>query len=299
MPQNIVESATFSSPVQTVSNGDTGDASNFALAPQALANRTKYLNDSLTALAIGAPWATQGLSRRLTVASALDLVSIDTTTLTGGEIVGVLDSGGLPLGEYRWCPTLGAGTGDIYGQVYKPTAVLLANPGRWVNPSFMVLPQRRYTELHAMVQQSTTLGGASVASLGAAYALVTIGGVQYADSTIWDTAFGASGGPRGTYGITVRAVVDLAPTNNASVYLALRLYDQATPATNYILTERNVVAAGSGLAFQAVLEWSGDLAGFPGVNDPAVELIGYRSTHSCDVVGTSTFVVEGWRQLYI
>ncbi len=47
MPNNITDTSTFTATVQTVADGDSATAANFLLAPQGLANRTKFLYDAI------------------------------------------------------------------------------------------------------------------------------------------------------------------------------------------------------------------------------------------------------------
>lgn len=47
MPNNITDVITYTTPIQTVADGDAGSGANFALAPQGLANRTAFLNNIL------------------------------------------------------------------------------------------------------------------------------------------------------------------------------------------------------------------------------------------------------------
>lgn len=49
MSTNITDVSAFTDPVRTVADGDAANATNFALAPQDLANRTRYLLDWVTA----------------------------------------------------------------------------------------------------------------------------------------------------------------------------------------------------------------------------------------------------------
>jgi hypothetical protein len=45
MPVNITETATFDATIQTVGDGEPANQADFALAPQGLANRTRYLHE--------------------------------------------------------------------------------------------------------------------------------------------------------------------------------------------------------------------------------------------------------------
>ena len=47
--QNLTDISTWTDPVPTVADGDAANAANFALGPQALANRTRYLYDTMVA----------------------------------------------------------------------------------------------------------------------------------------------------------------------------------------------------------------------------------------------------------
>jgi len=230
MPQNLIESSTFTSPVQTVSNGDVGDASSFALAPQALANRTKYLNDGLNALAIGA-WNGAGFARRKTVADVASLQAITPATVGAGDIVGVIEAGSGMVGEYRWMPALGAGSEDIAGALYRPASLLIGDPGRWIRPDFDLWPAKSYTERRTMVQQSRLISGAGVFSLGTSYARVNPGGVPYIQENIWNTSSATGGGPLISYGLTTRAIIECVPTSNPVITVALRAYDYFTPSS--------------------------------------------------------------------
>ena len=297
MPQNLIESAAFTSPVQTVSNGDIGDASGFALAPQALANRTKYLNDGLNALAIGA-WAGAGFARRKTVADVGSLKAITTAGVGAGDIVGVANAITGMIGEYRWMPTLGAGSEDIEGALYRPAALLIGDPGRWIRPDFDCYQAKSYTERHTMVQQSRLIAGAGVSTLGTVYARVSCGGTDYKQESMWNTSPALGGGPLISYGFTVRAVMECVPTSDPVITVALRAYDYLTPSTNYVLSERAVLITAASAYGQIHVEWSGlvDLAW--GIANPCVEVIAKRSAHTCDIAGNSTLVVEGWRNLF-
>lgn len=296
MPQNLIESATFTTPVQTVSNGDIGDASSFALAPQALANRTKYLNDGLNALALGS-WAGAGFAQRKTVSSVAALAAIDPAGVGAGDIVGVID-GNVMLGEYRWAPTLGAGSEDIAGALYRPASYAIGTAGRWIRPDFDLWQAKHYTERHTMVQQSRTVAGAGVFSLTGTYQRIVCAGVPYRQEAIWETYPNLGGGPLTSYGLTARAVVECVPTTNPLVNVALRAYDYFTPTTNYILTERQVLMTGSTAYGQVTIEWSGLVSASWGISNPCVELIAKQTSHPCDVIGNSTLVVEGWRNLF-
>lgn len=46
--RNVVDTSVFTDPVQVPEDGDLGDGTAFQLAPQSLANRTRYLKDQLT-----------------------------------------------------------------------------------------------------------------------------------------------------------------------------------------------------------------------------------------------------------
>ena len=297
MPQNLIESAAFTSPVQTVSNGDIGDASSFALAPQALANRTKYLNDGLNALAIGA-WSGAGFARRKTVAGIGSLIAITPASVGAGDIVGVIEAGDVMAGEYRWMPTLGAGSEDIQGALYRPASLLIGDPGRWIRPDFDLWQAKHYTERRTMVQQSRLIAGAGVSTLGTVYARVNCGGIDYKQENMWNTSPALGGGPLISYGFTARAFLECVPTTNPVVTVALRAYDYFTPTTNFILTERAVLVTASTAYGQIHLEWSGAVALAWGISNPCVEVIAKQASHPCDIVGNSTLVVEGWRNLF-
>ena len=296
MPQNLIESATFTTPIQTVSNGDVGDASSFALAPQGLANRTKYLNDNLNGISLGN--FPGGIARRQTVADVGSLKAITVAGVGAGDIVGVSNAITGVIGEFRWMPTLGAGSEDIDGALYRPASFLIGDPGRWIRPDFDCYQAKSYTERRTMVQQSRLIAGAGVFGLGTSYARVTCAGVGYKQENIWNTSPSTGGGPLISYGLTARAIIECVPTSNPVITVALRAYDYLTPATNYILSERAVLITASTAYGQVILEWEGlvDLAW--GIANPCVEVIAKRSAHSCDVVGNSTLVVEGWRNLF-
>lgn len=50
MPADITDSSTFTDPVQTPVNGEAANGDSFLLAPQGLANRTRWLKDQLDGL---------------------------------------------------------------------------------------------------------------------------------------------------------------------------------------------------------------------------------------------------------
>jgi hypothetical protein len=52
MPNNITDVITYTSPIQTVADGDAASGANFALAPQGLANRNAFLKNILGVLGV-------------------------------------------------------------------------------------------------------------------------------------------------------------------------------------------------------------------------------------------------------
>lgn len=296
MPQNLIESATFTTPIQTVSNGDIGDASSFAIAPQGLANRTKYLRDNLNAISLGN--FPGGVSRRQTVADVASLQAILPAGVGAGDIVGVIEAGSGMIGEYRWMPFLGAGSEDIAGALYRPASLSIGDPGRWIRPDFDLYQAKHYTERHTMVQQSRTVAGSGVFALGTAYAQVTCAGLDYKQENIWGTSPSLGGGPLTSYGFTARAMIECVPITNPLVTIAIRAYDYLTPSTNYILTERAVLMTAASSYGQVNLEWSGLVSASWGIANVCIEVIAKQASHPCDVIGNSTLVVEGWRNLF-
>jgi hypothetical protein len=67
VPTNITDSSSWTATIQTVANGDAGSETNFALAPQGLANRTKYLYDEVI---------TNGIKKIRTAASTAALKAL-------------------------------------------------------------------------------------------------------------------------------------------------------------------------------------------------------------------------------
>lgn len=112
MPNNITDVSTFTNPIQTVANGDSADAADFALAPQGLANRTRYLNDNGLIRDVNGHVSTSASAGNNTAITATGHGTSSGVQSTGGASngAGVTAQGGATNGA--GVVATGAGTGD-------------------------------------------------------------------------------------------------------------------------------------------------------------------------------------------
>jgi hypothetical protein len=119
MPQNITDVNAFTSPVTSVADGDGATGANFLLAPQALANRTYYLQQQLQKVLLSTDTGVR-LIRPFASAALLRA----STDHTDGQICQVY---GVGIFQYN---SSSGGTDDAL-KIITPTDVG-AGSGRWL-----------------------------------------------------------------------------------------------------------------------------------------------------------------------
>lgn len=80
MPANITDTVVWTTPIQTVADGDAANATNFALSPQGLANRAAYLNANKMNVSGGS------FSGAVTGSAITMTASVASLSITGGAI---------------------------------------------------------------------------------------------------------------------------------------------------------------------------------------------------------------------
>lgn len=124
MPNNITDVITFTSPIQTVADGDAANAANFALAPQQLANRTAFLKNILGVTGVNFLMSGNAAAMQA-VTNASHPLGVAT-----GAIFRVLGQG-----LYAYDAASSATIDNFF--VYAATG--LGGVGRWVHESFSAL----------------------------------------------------------------------------------------------------------------------------------------------------------------
>lgn len=122
MPQNLTDSSTFTTPVVAPTGGDVRNAASVVTALQALANRTKYLND---ALILGATKAK----------SYADAAALRAETAHGNGSIAVLNGGSTGAVYIYDAASIRADDGAL---CIKPTDVG-GGAGRWLHPAVKLL----------------------------------------------------------------------------------------------------------------------------------------------------------------